>query len=215
MLVITYLCWGKSLTLSVKRVPSQNRELLGLKLVIVSAADALTLCVARSSTTTKLLLYGDKALPPRRALLLTPSRSWKMIKIANIFLCIYEINKHYMYKGYSHKAPTIRLLTSYAVMPCLCLNNITVTSYWARWRHKSPASPLFTQPFIRCRSKKASKLSVTGLCVGNSPGTGEFPAQMASNAENVSIWWRHHDIRATHSYITRVKVHPLISHGNI
>ena len=21
--------------------------------------------------------------------------------------------------------------------------------------------------------------------------TGEFPAQMASNAENVSIWWRH------------------------
>ena len=23
-------------------------------------------------------------------------------------------------------------------------------------------------------------------------GTGEFPAQMASNAEKVSIWWRHH-----------------------
>ena len=22
--------------------------------------------------------------------------------------------------------------------------------------------------------------------------TGEFPAQMASNAENVSSWWRHH-----------------------
>ena len=30
--------------------------------------------------------------------------------------------------------------------------------------------------------------------VGNSPATGEFPAQMASNAENVSIWWRHHVI---------------------
>ena len=28
---------------------------------------------------------------------------------------------------------------------------------------------------------------------GNLPVTGEFPAQMASNAENVSIWWRHHD----------------------
>ena len=27
----------------------------------------------------------------------------------------------------------------------------------------------------------------------NSLGTGEFHAQMASNAENVSIWWRHHD----------------------
>ena len=41
-------------------------------------------------------------------------------------------------------------------------------------------------------SKKRPKLRVTGLCAGNSPVTGEFPAQMASNAENVSIWWRHH-----------------------
>ena len=40
--------------------------------------------------------------------------------------------------------------------------------------------------------KKTSKLCVTGLCEGNSPVTGEFPAQIASNAENVSIGWRHH-----------------------
>ena len=39
---------------------------------------------------------------------------------------------------------------------------------------------------------KKSKLRVTGLCEGNSPVTGEFPAQRASNAENASIWWRHH-----------------------
>ena len=36
---------------------------------------------------------------------------------------------------------------------------------------------------LRRRSKKTSKLRVTGLCAGNSPVTGEFPAQMASNAE--------------------------------
>ena len=41
--------------------------------------------------------------------------------------------------------------------------------------------------------EKTSKLRVTGFCEGNSPGTGEFPAQMTSLAENVSIWWRHHD----------------------
>ena len=35
--------------------------------------------------------------------------------------------------------------------------------------------------------KKTSKLRVTVLCGGNSPVTSEFPAQMASNAENVSI----------------------------
>ena len=43
------------------------------------------------------------------------------------------------------------------------------------------------------RAKKTSKLRVTGLCEGNSPMTGEFPAQMASEAENVSILWDHHD----------------------
>ena len=41
------------------------------------------------------------------------------------------------------------------------------------------------------------KLHVTGLCVGNSPGTGEFPAQMASYAENVSNWWRHHGYKSS------------------
>ena len=48
---------------------------------------------------------------------------------------------------------------------------------------------------LRHRSKKASKLCITGLCAGNLPVTGEFPAQRASNAENVSIWWRHHEMR--------------------
>ena len=41
---------------------------------------------------------------------------------------------------------------------------------------------------------KTPKLRITGFCVWNSPVTGEFPAQMASNAENVSIWWRHHGV---------------------
>ena len=68
-----------------------------------------------------------------------------------------------------------------------------------RWRHNDNAGVSNHQPhgcllnrLFRRKSKKTSKLRVTGLCVGNSPGTGEFPAQMASYAENVSIWWRHH-----------------------
>ena len=39
--------------------------------------------------------------------------------------------------------------------------------------------------------RKHQSSTVTGLCVGNSSGTGEFPAQMVRNAEYVSIWWRH------------------------
>ena len=37
------------------------------------------------------------------------------------------------------------------------------------------------------KTKKTSKLRVTGLCAGNSPRTGECPARRASDAENVSI----------------------------
>ena len=48
-----------------------------------------------------------------------------------------------------------------------------------------PALLLFTRPFIQAQIKETSKLRVTGV-------TGEFPTQMASNAENVPIWWRHH-----------------------
>ena len=80
-------------------------------------------------------------------------------------------------------------------------------SYWCalmgtqrlRWRHNERDCVSNHQPrhyllnrLFGCKSKKTSKLRVTGLCAENSPGTGEFPAQMASNAENVSIWWRHH-----------------------
>ena len=53
---------------------------------------------------------------------------------------------------------------------------------------------LFNRLF-RHRSTKTSKIRVTGLCAGNSPVTDEFPAQRASSAENVSIWWRHHVLR--------------------
>ena len=68
-----------------------------------------------------------------------------------------------------------------------------------QWRHNErdgvsnyqPHHCLLNRLFGR-RWNKTSKLRVTGLCAGNSPVTGEFPAQMASNAEKVFIWWRHH-----------------------
>ena len=45
---------------------------------------------------------------------------------------------------------------------------------------------------IRRRSRKTSKLRVNGLCKGNPPVTDGFPSQRTSNAQNVSIRWRHH-----------------------
>ena len=48
---------------------------------------------------------------------------------------------------------------------------------------------------FRHRSKETSKLRITGLYEGNPLVTGRFHSQRASNAENVFIWWYHHDMR--------------------
>ena len=63
-----------------------------------------------------------------------------------------------------------------------------MTSQWVGWRLKSPASPLFTQPFVRVQIKENIKAP------RHWPLCEEFTAQMASNAETVSIWWRHYEI---------------------
>ena len=40
--------------------------------------------------------------------------------------------------------------------------------------------------------RKHQSFASLAFVQGNSPVTGEFPVQRASNAENVSIWWLHH-----------------------
>ena len=76
--------------------------------------------------------------------------------------------------------------------------HITMTSKWPRWclvsnRQRFGCLLNMLNHLFRRRSKKISKLNVTGLYEGNSPVTGEFPSEKASHAENVSIWWRHHE----------------------
>ena len=75
----------------------------------------------------------------------------------------------------------------------------TFRPHTLKWRHNERNSVSNHQRLdcllnclFRPRSKKTSNLSVTGLCAGNSPVTGEFPTQKDSNAEIVSIWWRHY-----------------------
>ena len=79
------------------------------------------------------------------------------------------------------------------------------------WRHNGRGSVSNHQPhdcllycLFRRRSKKTSKPRVTALCVGNSPVTGEFPAPMASSAENASIWWRHHAVMPWKGFLSVV-----------
>ena len=83
----------------------------------------------------------------------------------------------------------------------LYMTHVCIThAYWVslQWRHNGRDGVSYHQPhhcllkhLFRRRSKKTLKLRVTGFCAGNSPVTGEFPAHRTSNAENVSIRWRH------------------------
>ena len=74
--------------------------------------------------------------------------------------------------------------------------------YSLQWRHNGRdgvsnhhSHHCLLNRLFRRRSKKTSKLRVTGPLV-----TGEFPAQIASNAKNVFIWWRHHVVSANRNY---------------
>ena len=96
------------------------------------------------------------------------------------------------------------ILDMYSIMWVWCLNT-------SQWRHNGRDGVSNHQPhecllnrLFRCKSKKTSMLRVTGLCVGNSLVIGEFPAQMASNAENIFIWWRHHERRQAASSVSHL-----------
>ena len=75
--------------------------------------------------------------------------------------------------------------------PCL-LNHYNDVTMGAIASQITNLAIVYSMVYWRRRSKTTSKLRVNVLCSGNSPVTGEFPAQRASNTENVSILWRHH-----------------------
>ena len=71
---------------------------------------------------------------------------------------------------------------------------IAMTSSWARWRPKSTASRLFAQSFVQVQIKENIKAPRHWPLRGESTGDRWIPSQKASNAKNVSIWWRHLEI---------------------
>ena len=70
-----------------------------------------------------------------------------------------------------------------------------VRSYWARWSLKSPACRLFTQPFVRAQISENIKAP------SHRPLWGELTGQLVNsphnNAEDISIWWRHRERKAS------------------
>ena len=52
---------------------------------------------------------------------------------------------------------------------------------------------VYSAVYSNADQRKHQSSASLAFVLGNSPVSGEFPAQKASNAENFSIWWRHHD----------------------
>ena len=135
--------------------------------------------------------------------------SWGITRnrISNIFFLLYLINLTFNWKTpcYSrlkelwNEYPSLfDLYGSNCAYPLLTaitiFQHITLTSQWPSWRLKSPAMNFLCNRLFKLISKKTSKPALLILCEGNSPVTGEFPSQRTSDAENVSIWWRHNEL---------------------
>ena len=65
-------------------------------------------------------------------------------------------------------------------------------SKWARWRLQLPAYWLFTKPFVQAQIKENIKAPRHWSLGGEFTGDSWIPRTKASNAENISNWWRHH-----------------------
>ena len=96
--------------------------------------------------------------------------------------------------------PKVKRSCSIRKLVCILQTTCWKELSWitSQWRHDErdcfsnhQLHDCLLNSLFRRRSKKTSKLRVTGLFGGISPVAVEFPAQMASNAKNVSIWWRY------------------------
>ena len=83
-------------------------------------------------------------------------------------------------------------------------NGSLYTLQWRNYEHDVVSSHRRLDCLLSClfkrRWKKTLNICVTGLYEGISPTNGEFPAYRASNVENASIWWSHHECRATYAH---------------
>ena len=110
---------------------------------------------------------------------------------------ILQIKRHIDILGLLPKHISLKILCYLTPRQLLRISRVSIApialrkwQYTLQWRHNGRDGVSNHQPhdilinrLFRRRSKETPKLRVTGLCVGNSPATGEFPAQMASNAE--------------------------------
>ena len=101
--------------------------------------------------------------------------------------------------------------------PVIYIHLILRNSNALQWRHMGTMAPQITSPtivystVIQTQIKENIKARRHWPLCGEFTGTGEFPAQRASNAENVPILWRHHGKQQTS--LPGIYTRPLTKYG--
>ena len=125
-------------------------------------------------------------------------KKWQLICKLHLVICRFQTPRRVMVRPVTLCCQcNLRYLL---VFICHLSDQLPYDTILLQWRHNDldgvsnhqPHDCLLKRLFTH-RSKKTSKLRVTGLCVGNSPVAGELSTQRATNADNASIWWRHHN----------------------
>ena len=120
----------------------------------------------------------------------TQAAKWKaagteQLTGAHLYIDIAKVRLHlsWVFLWYESFQQTWIITCIYFSNPCECFTGRHGVSNHRRL-------DCLSNHLFRRISKKTSKVRVTGLCEGNPPVATGFPSQRASNAENVSIWWR-------------------------
>ena len=133
--------------------------------------------------------------------------------------CFYQ-NKHSFHKKWilkcdlffdvslSNKQPWRQCEVTLMVFSHVLLGCFTHYSHvtWASWCLKSPATRELFRYFVRANIKETSKFSIIGPLWRESTSDRGIPPQRVSNAESVSISWRHHDCRCGNRLIDPIPV---------
>ena len=113
----------------------------------------------------------------RKAVNIIPQAALMEVYVNHPYGCCVDIHAFNPSKWFEH----------FPFCPRLAIGKTVIS---LQWRHNGlegvsnhQSHHCLLDRLLRRRIKKTSKFRVTGICAGNSPVTGEFPAQMASKAK--------------------------------
>ena len=97
-----------------------------------------------------------------------------------------------LHENRSHVGWGFFLSISFPISTLVHYNDVIMSTMWSQITTLTIVYSIFCSGAGERNHQSSTSLAFVR---GNSPVTGVFPTHRASNAENVSIWWRHHALQ--------------------